>query len=156
MPTPRDELSWLRRVLLLPGLVLGCSPEPIASRGVVNQATVADSTITLPPISLGVLAPGRSVCTSASIRNPRSVPIIVDRVETSCECVRVSPRSMHIEPGQAAELTIMFDPSEAPEFRGDLGVEVVGWNESARAAFRAVVSLEVRAVTANRGDRDGR
>ena len=72
----------------------------------------------------------------------------VERIETSCHCVRVEPMSLSIEPGESTTLTVSFDPSEDPDFRGGLAVEVLGKDRDDDVLFRTRVDLTVRSASA--------
>lgn len=94
---------------------------------------------------LGAVRPGESVRAEMTLRNPHPAAVTVERVETSCPCVRVTPASLHIEPRESAELGIAFDPTDEPDFRGGLRVEVIGRGEGGDVVFRTHVHLEVKA-----------
>lgn len=141
MQTTLITSASTRIALALPGVFFGCSPAPPDMPEVSNNAAVA---LTLAAVPLGVIRPGQSAKATATIRNPRSASMIVDRIETSCECVRVTPQSLRVEPGRSADLTILFDPNDAPDFRGELAVDVVGKGPSGQTIFQTTVSVEVR------------
>lgn len=79
-----------------------------------------------------------------TICNPSNHPWEIVRVETSCPCLNVSPVSLTIEPRSSAILTVAFDPTEEPDFRGRLAVRVKGVDASDTIVFEARVNLEVR------------
>lgn len=62
----------------------------------------------------------------------------------SCPCIRVEPRSVRVEAGGEAPLIVSFDPTESPNFRGGLGVKLVGRGMRDAILFRTRVDLEVR------------
>jgi len=97
------------------------------------------------PLDLGVVDSNRRVRGTASLVNPGSLAIKVERIESSCPCVRVSPDTLWVGPGASAELAIEFDPSTDPESRGRLAVVVEGKSESSVPVFHARVLMEVAA-----------
>ena len=99
------------------------------------------------PIQLGMLAPGRSARLAVSVRNPSVDPVVISRVETSCPCVRATPDRLSLAPGESSKLTLTFDPSGEPGFRGKLAVEYVGRSPDGSAVARGTVHLEVKDST---------
>jgi hypothetical protein len=95
------------------------------------------------PIELGDLEPGRSAEAKLSLRNRGSETVVLERIETSCPCVSVSPASLRLHPGGAAELRVHFDPTDEPEFRGGLSVTLVGWGRPGAILFRTHVNVAV-------------
>lgn len=76
-------------------------------------------------ISLGRLNPGERAQTSLFLSNPHSRPIAIKTIETSCPCLKVSPRCLSLNSHEETSLSIVFDPEEDREFRGSLSVEVI-------------------------------
>jgi len=97
------------------------------------------------PISLGILDPGRSAVAKLTLRNSGSHPVIVAWVETSCPCLSVAEQTTDIGPGQAADLTLKFDPTNDPDFRGGLSIDVIGRDPPGGIVFRTRAQIEVRA-----------
>lgn len=95
------------------------------------------------PISLGTLDPGQSAVAKFTLRNPGSHPVIVARVETSCPCLKVVDQPTSIGPGQAADLTVKFDPTNDPDFRGGLSIDVIGRDPMGRIVFQTRAKIEV-------------
>ncbi|CAN0426499.1 unnamed protein product [Phaeothamnion confervicola] len=96
------------------------------------------------PIPLGKLPPGRGARAAAKLFNPSSESLVVERVETSCPCVRSTTRlPLRINPGETEILDVEFDPSKEPGFRGGLGVDVVGTDAIGTGVFYCRVDVEV-------------
>ncbi len=95
------------------------------------------------PIMLGVVAAGDSVQTTVSVRNPRSAPITLERIETGCSCISVAPVPIEIGPGERRVLTVTFDSSSDPEFDGDLSIEIIGYVADDTVAFRAEAKVSI-------------
>lgn len=96
------------------------------------------------PTVLGAIRPGQSATASLTLRNPQADAVIVEQVETSCYCVRVTPASFRIAPDEDVELTVTFDSSKEPNFRGGLSVQVAGKGRDDVVLFRTLVELTVR------------
>jgi hypothetical protein len=93
-------------------------------------------------ISLGDLNPGHSRRVSFSVRNTQPVPVRIDRLETSCHCLTISPSSIHVGPGESQALLARYEASEEDGFSGALSVEVVGY-QNGNVAFKSYVHLQV-------------
>ncbi len=74
--------------------------------------------------------------------NRGSRPILVQRIETSCPCLTIEPRSLTVGSGEKQVLGLAFDPSGDLDFRGGLAIEVTGFAGGA-VAFQTLVKLEV-------------
>jgi len=127
-------------------LLLGsCSLEPATSgRSPTNLLTAKPH-----PLSLGKLRPHQPASASASIHfhNPGRAAVVIGRVETSCDCIRLGPLPLSIGPDGDATLGATFDLSAEPDFRGGLSVEVAGWNPEGLVVFRTRVLLDVMVET---------
>lgn len=132
--------------------LVGCDPlQPPPPLQSDSSAASAPRLIVSPdPIALGILAPGQSARAEVMLRNETAEAVSVERVETSCACIRVSPTSIEVGAGESAVLTIAFDPTDEPGFRGGLSVDVVGKEVSGRVALRSRVNLEVRRASASK------
>jgi len=129
--------------LLLP--LLGPSPSTHTPHPTIESTRARfPLEISPDPVDLGVLPPGRSAQATISLRNPGPRPVSVERIETSCPCIRAEPASFKVGPGELAELVTRFDPSDDPDFRGGLSIEVVGRSPRDFVLFRARVDLEIR------------
>lgn len=96
------------------------------------------------PVALGVISAGRPADAELVLRNHRSVPLTLERTVTSCPCIAVGGVPVRLKPNEAKSLRVAFDPTEDPEFRGALSVDISGYDESGGALFRARAELEVR------------
>ncbi len=130
--------------------LLGSStlPPPTITQARVDVSRLMFSTIPLEinpdPTELGVLKSSQQAESQVVLRNPGRGPIVIGRIETSCPCVRVAPGMFPVGPGEAKSLAVRFDPSDEPDFRGELSVIVTGYDGEARVAFANRVNLEVR------------
>jgi hypothetical protein len=112
-----------------------------------GSATVSAPTLiaSLNPASLGVLEPGSTASARLTLRNPNDAPIAVKVIETSCPCVLVTPPVLDVNARNSADVTLTFDPSNEPDFRGGLSIDVVGKASGGAELFRTKLNLEVRA-----------
>jgi len=94
-------------------------------------------------LPLGTLEPGRTAEATVRVRNPGAKPVVVDRIESSCPCIRATPGTLHIGPGESAALTLRFDPSDEPDFRGALAVEYEGKTTDGTVALQGRVRVDV-------------
>jgi Protein of unknown function (DUF1573) len=95
------------------------------------------------PVSLGRFAQGQAVKCEFRVVNPGSEMVRIERVQLSCTCLEVGPMPVRVEPGEENVLAVRYDPSEDPEFRGRLSVELSGLDALGRAVFRTHAELEV-------------
>jgi len=97
------------------------------------------------PVDLGVLPPRESAQATISLRNRGPHPLRVQRIETSGPCLTTTPGPIWIGRGECKVLAVEFDPSEEPDFRGRLAIDVTGYDGDV-VAFHTLVELEVRAA----------
>ena len=76
--------------------------------------------------------------------NHGSQAVAIERIETSCPCMTITPASILIEVGEKKLLTVEFDSSTELDFHGGLSIEVTGY-ASVGIAFHALANLEIRA-----------
>ncbi len=129
-------------------LVSTCSPPPPVTQSWVNALPRERGTRPLEtnPVSLdlGVLKPGAQAESAVELYNPGPARLVVDGIETSCECLTVAPAFLRLGPGETERLTVRFIPDAEEKFRGALAVVVTGVGERGRVIFRTRVELEVR------------
>ena len=123
----------------------GCLRFPPPRRVIRGAAITQPFLLEISPsqIYFGVLRPGQSARAVMAERNPSSNPLAIDRIETSCPCVKVSPTRVELGPGETKHLTLTFDPSAEPGFRGGLSVDVAGFGYDEIVLFRSRVNVEV-------------
>jgi Protein of unknown function (DUF1573) len=82
-----------------------------------------------------------------SVRNVQAQPIIVDRVEVSCPCVRIGPLPVRIGAGETINLRATFEPSpEDVDFKGTLLVIITGYAADASVAFQMHARIDCDAL----------
>jgi len=105
------------------------------------------------PVLLKISSQLGSARATITLCNPSTEPVIVERVETSCPCIEVSPVPLEVEPAGKSDLGVTFDPSFDPDFKGDLRVHLSGYDERDRLLFRTYVDVE-QGAAGNTGGRD--
>jgi hypothetical protein len=95
------------------------------------------------PVVLGAIPAHQTAQISIGVENLRTVPVILERVETSCPCITVGDLPASLEPEGATDLRVTFDPTHEPDFVGALAVQVVGYLSDGQVGFRTRVKLEV-------------
>ena len=95
------------------------------------------------PIELGSLALGQRASRLVSVSNPLREPLAIERLETSCPCIRVGGVPFRLGPNEIRDLEVSFDPSEDPNFQGRLSVEVIGYRDDGRVVLQTRVNLTV-------------
>jgi Protein of unknown function (DUF1573) len=96
------------------------------------------------PIDLGALSPGKRVETEIALMNVQEHSVQLASIRTSCPCIRISGSPLQVAPRDSATLALVFDPTEDPDFRGSLSVEVTGLGADGDVVFRTVVKLTVK------------
>lgn len=96
------------------------------------------------PIAFGALKPGQHAAIKVTVRNPLSESATIQRVETSCPCIHLAPLPICIPPGQDAELTVCYDPDDEPNFRGDLSVNIKGFDRSGNCILLVNSTINVK------------
>jgi len=95
------------------------------------------------PVSLGVVNSGQKATAAFTLVNHLSHALTIERIETSCPCLRIKPGSIRIEPDERKVLAVEFDPSTEPDFHGGLSIDVTGY-AAERVVFHTLAKLEVR------------
>jgi hypothetical protein len=101
-------------------------------------------TISPDPVMLGTLNAGQHTQFELVLANSGTEPVTVARVATSCPCLSVQQVPIRIGPTETRTLVLYFDPSDEPDFRGGLSIEVVGHDENDSTVFTTRVIVEVR------------
>jgi hypothetical protein len=130
--------------LLLVGSHLCSSPAPphggksssVASAYLRTGPSLVCPLVTNPnPLSLGPLDSGQDAKSAVSLRNEISKPVTVERVESTCSCIKVSPLPIRLEARRTQLLLVKFDPSESANFNGAPSVRLTGFTADGYAAF---------------------
>jgi len=101
------------------------------------------------PIDLGIMRQGQSNAAKITLHNPSQQPVVVQRISTSCPCLHVVGQPLKLGPGESDTLAVGFQPSDEPDFRGRLSIEVIGRSIAGEVVLVTHVNVEVRAEPAN-------
>jgi hypothetical protein len=96
------------------------------------------------PLKLEDLDAGQSARTSLAVLSSQETPVRLERIETSFPCVKVGPVPVQIDPGSTTALTVTFDASGEPDFRGKLSVNIVGYTEDGSVGFMTHLAVYMR------------
>ena len=107
----------------------------VASSGQPNQPTH--------PLNLGQLRPNQSAVGALNLQNTSAEQVVTARVESSCPCLRVTPESLQVNPGETTTVCVRFDPAEEPAFRGRLGVSLAWTSPQGAILLQHEVELSV-------------
>lgn len=97
------------------------------------------------PAEFGTLRPGESARIEVTAHNPAARPVMLERVWSSCPCVRAEGAPARVGANETKSLQLLYDPSSDPDFRGGLSVQVDGLGTGDRLLFRTRVNLDVQA-----------
>lgn len=85
--------------------------------------------------------------TAFSVRNVRSEPITIGRVETSCPCLDIGPLPARVGAGETKSLWATFQPSpDDVDWKGRLSVEITGYSTGSTAVFRTHAQIDLGAL----------
>ena len=93
-------------------------------------------------VRLGDLHPGRRALATLLLHKPGRLPVTVVWVATSCPCVTVGPRPVRIAAEASSNLSVSYDSTGEPDFRGRLAVSMTGQRSDGATLFRAGVELQ--------------
>lgn len=122
---------------------------------------LADQTPTAPPVvergspsaelaggsatwDLGVVPAGGSTSVPVRLTNPTSASLTIQRIDTSCECLRVElPRGI-VAGHEQVTATATVDLSGQPGYRGNLMLTADGVAPDGRRLFTLTIDVSVR------------
>jgi hypothetical protein len=90
---------------------------------------------------LDLPAPAES---SLLVRNTEAVPVTLERVTTSCPCVRVAMAPLELRSNEARSLSLTVDPTDDPGFEGGLSVQMTGYLSDGGIGFQTKVNFEAQ------------
>ena len=62
----------------------------------------------------GSVTEGETIKHTLTVKNNGKVPLIIERVRTSCECVIATNKDKEIQPGASSEIEVSFDTTRRP------------------------------------------
>ena len=101
---------------------------------------------------MGRLDPGCRAEAEFRVENLAGDALFLKEIASSCPCVEVEPGAIEVASGGAVTLKATFDPSVEPEFRGSLGVRLVGRDRADREVFRVEVQVSVEGPPGREAD----
>jgi hypothetical protein len=96
------------------------------------------------PVDLGSLAPGQRASATLRVLNVSGTEVFLADVKTSCPCVHVIAKAEALLPQRATDIQAEFDPSEEPDFRGTLMVDVTGRSKNGVVVLHAYIKVTVK------------
>lgn len=93
-------------------------------------------------LSLGVVSAGQKAKATLNVTDIGRDSVFVDRIETGCPCLTVTPSSIRLMSGETGALAVDFDPAAEPDFRGGLVIDITGFADG-KAVFRIQTRLRV-------------
>jgi Protein of unknown function (DUF1573) len=118
--------------------------QKVSARAVPHA--IVTSTLLIAPgdqLSFGVVRRGSSATISFSLRNPRSSPVSVTAIETSCDCFQVRLAKNTVGPGEEVVGSATVDFSKDAKFSGGLLVQATGFADGGQRAFVLRSSVDV-------------
>ncbi len=118
----------------------------------LTQTGAGNSTLA---VVSGPIVIDQSGCGEAdlSLRNTSSIPIRIERVQTSCPCVSLSPLPMLIDVREVKVLRVSFTPTaDDAELDHRLRVQIVGYAADSTVVVQAAVVIEPGALGDSAGD----
>ncbi len=120
---------------------LACSPKIEGSKATAGEPR--GLVVSPDPIVLGVLPDDRPARFHLALSNPGPEAVTIERVESSCPCIRADALPVTVPTGGASRLDLTFDPAEEPGFAGALAVDLTGYGAGGAEVFGAQIRLEV-------------
>lgn len=98
------------------------------------------------PAVLRVVDSEKTAEAQFAIRNTETTPLTLERIETSCPCIRVGGVPVRLEPGARVELKATFSSSDDPDLQGGLSVVVTGYLADGRVGYQTRVDVQTDTV----------
>ena len=96
------------------------------------------------PVDLGILLQRESSQATLRLRNTQKDSLTLERIETSCPCLAITPLPVVVAPGESKGLTARLDLSSEPDFHGALQIDVTGQDAGGQCLFKTHVDAKVR------------
>ena len=145
-----DHHRFLAELILIAlcCVAIGClnQASPTGSASGTKFGTGSKSSESIPlkaVIDLGVIIQGESTETNRWIVNQSDKPILIAKIERSCECLEVRFPKPDIAPGQKALAQLVYDGAKEPDFKGSLQIEVTLSDETGNKIGVIQVPVEV-------------
>ncbi len=91
---------------------------------------------------MGEVAQGGRKQAAFTLTNSGTETVELTRIETSCGCLSVDV-PLRVAPGQKVAGQVTLDLRDEPQFTGDLGIEICGWNDLGEKALFIVAGINM-------------
>src|SRR5262245_49563263 len=136
--------------MLLPA---GCRMDPV---GVIERQLGENCThpLRVEPaiVKWGAVTEGQKRKVTCTVRNDTDTAIVVDRIRTSCDCLKARLSRHDLPPRSIAELSIELDLAKEPRIAGAFRMTVEGQDPKAELLFELIVEFRVSVAPRERGD----
>ncbi len=134
------------------GCVAGCgvsSGESLAAppAGTNEESSAHAILLSSQTIDFGIVPQGQERRHYVELKNTAGQPIEIERFETGCDCLRMSPAASHLDSGETAMMCLRLDLTAAREFVGTLMTQVAGMDREGKTVFSLSVHVDVRPVS---------
>jgi len=117
-------------------------PASVSSAGLTHPAFPLE--ITSDPVVLRVVVPEEGRSAALTLRNIQATPLTIDRVTTSCPCIRLEPLPTRIDPDEAKTLAVIFHAaSDERDLEDGLSVRITGYSTDGMVAFQTLARIDV-------------
>ncbi len=126
-------------LLSLAAPLVGCDTRAANDRKLLRSLSVYPR-----PLILGDLRADEHASGLLNLRNHESSSVKIDSATSSCDCVTVSPMSLVVHPNETANLLVSYDPEASSTLRGELQVDLEGFDSSGARLFLTQIELRIR------------
>lgn len=99
-------------------------------------------------LTLGGVPQGGRVEKEVWILNSNNREIFFERIDSSCECLELSPATANFGPNQTLRMKLVLDLRREPKFTGNLRIEASGLDRASHVVLGITVDASVVAVPA--------
>jgi hypothetical protein len=98
-------------------------------------------------LDFGIVPQGQERRHYATLKNDVGRRVEIERVETNCDCLRVSLAGSGLDAGEEMMICLYLDLSAASDFVGKLVTEIAGFGSDGKTVFLLRVRADVRPVS---------
>jgi hypothetical protein len=99
-------------------------------------------------VDLGTLRPGESAEATITLYNPTDETVVIERIETSCDCVYVDAPRIAISRGGSCKAVVRASADRDGDQEASLRVRIAGYAPDNQTKFQAHAVLKRRAAKA--------
>jgi hypothetical protein len=117
---------------------------PAAASSVETNRRKTLLSVSPSPVDFGVIPVGGKKEIEITIFNPGKQAVQIDKVETTCDCLKVDFAGQLVQPGKALRSRTVLDMASDPDFVGDLQIRVRALTEKSQPllSFEATAKVE--------------